>query len=294
MPRGFFVANCTWCKGFAFWGPWGVRQGGVGKTRLLVGTTWRVSQVMVAGAGPGSAGGRVLRSGTSVCCGVRVAAREQGEVVGGGSGQHRGGVAKKVRRTSARPSFISRWSPPKLWAPPQPPPHMGCPRSLLLSLLAWAAHAAQGLGAASSAEAQEQSGLRKHPAGPSLARQWHSPGMRSAGPAWAPAAGGGGVCRAGGGILAWPAVPGPPTLFLSLWPSGPGPCSPNVSETEVSEGKTLDTPPPPPGVLPDHLELRFLIGAPAGRVGTADTASDVQPRVLHTSLCDRHGHRPYS
>lgn len=61
-----------------FWRPWGVRQRGVGKTRLLVGTTWRVGQVMVAGAGPGTAGDRVLHAGTSVCCGVRVAARERG------------------------------------------------------------------------------------------------------------------------------------------------------------------------------------------------------------------------
>lgn len=100
------------------------------------------------------------------------------------------------------------------------------------------AWAAQRLGAASSAEAPEQSGLRK--------------ALRHAcfllGPAWAPAV-------AAGSSLAWPAVPGPPTLFLSLCPSSLGPCSPNVSETGVS-GKTSGQS-PRPRVLPGPCNSIF-------------------------------------
>lgn len=125
MPRGFFVANCTWCKGFAVLGAMGSQAGGVGKTGLLVGTTQRVVQVMVAGAGPGTAGGRVLRSGTSVCCGVRVAAREQGEVVGGGSG-HICGI-KSEENVSASLFYPPMVSSQAVGSPSASSPHWGVP-----------------------------------------------------------------------------------------------------------------------------------------------------------------------
>lgn len=247
-----------------FWGPWGVRQGAVGKTRLLAGTTWQVGQVMVAGAGPGTAGGRVLRPGTSVCCGVRVAAREQGEVVGGGSGQICG--IKSEENVSA----VGCGLPLSLL------PTLGCPRSLLLSLLAWAARAARGLGAASSAEAQERMGLRKHPAGPSLALSWHEVCRPSLGPSC-----GGGVGRCMRGCGRHPGLAcsarTPPLCSRHSAPLALVLVLQMCLKQRCQKEKTSDPRPAATWSAPCTLELCFLIGAPAGSVGTADTISDVQP-----------------
>lgn len=144
----------------------------------------------------------------------------------------------------------------------------------------WEAWAAQGLGAASSAEAQEHSDLRMTSEAPCflLGTDWQGGGtLLARGLHWAPAAAARGVCVCvyvgAGGHPGLACSAGTPTLCLSLCPSGPGPHSPSVYETEVSEGKLPD-----PRILPGPTTLVSYrrLGM---SVGTGDTVTTEQ-------LCD--------
>ena len=110
-----------------------------------------------------------------------------------------------------------------------------------------------------------------------LAGRWHSPGTR---PALGPSCSGEGcvcVCVCvyvgAGGHPGLACSAGTPTLCLSLCPSGPGPHSPSVYETEVSEGKLPD-----PRILPGPTTLVSYRRLDMS-VGTGDTVTTEQ-------LCD--------
>lgn len=181
--------------------------------------------------------------------------------VGGGGGGWGGvwaaSVAESEENASAALSYLPLVSYRAAGSPSCPSPHgvsqvspLKAPGQEAGLLGAWAA---------SSAAAQEQSGLRKASetrvlsAGPRLARlallardPQAQPGPQLR---WGVYAGQG---------ASWPGLQcqDSPTLFLSLCLSGPGPHSPNVSEIGVSGGENFWT--PPPRVLPAPATPVFL------------------------------------
>lgn len=150
---------------------------------------------------------------------------------------------------SAHPSFISQWSPPKLWAPPQPPPHIGVSQVSPFKSPglgsprcsgAWGSVLSRGSGADGSQEAS----CWAQP-GKTVALSWHEVCRPNLGPSC-----GGGVgrcmwgCGRHPGLACSARTPPPPLCFCHSAPLALVLVLQMCLKQRCQKEKTSDTPTP--------------------------------------------------